>query len=58
MDPLTEPKEKKHVGASVMLLSGKEFLKAMKKDKGVYCVVVVKPREETKEKVPMPQEVQ
>lgn len=44
MDPLTEPKEDKHVGESVMLLSGKEFLKAMKKKKGVCCAVVVRPR--------------
>ena len=41
-----------------MLLSGKEFLKAMKKEKGVCCVVIVKPKEETKEKVSIPIEVQ
>ena len=58
MDPLTEPKEEKHVGESVMFLSGEEVLKAIMKEKWVCCVVVVRPREETKEKVPMPQEVQ
>ena len=54
---MQEPSEEKHVGSSVMLLSRKEFLKAMKKEKGVCCVVVVKPKEETKEKYNMPLEV-
>lgn len=58
MDPLTKLKEEKHVRTSVILLSGNEFLKAMKKEKGVCCPVVVRPREETKEKVHAPQEVQ
>ena len=57
MDPLIEPKEEKHVGASMMLLSVKEFLKVMKKEKGFCCAVVVRPREETKEKVHLLQEV-
>lgn len=30
----------------------------MKKERGVCCVAIVKPKEETKEKVSMPQEVQ
>lgn len=58
MDPLVEPSEEKHLGTSIMVLSGKEFLKVMKKEKGVCCVAVVKLREETKEKVTIPQEVQ
>ena len=36
MDPLTKPKEENSVGESVNLLSGKEFLKALKKEKGVF----------------------
>lgn len=43
---------------SVKLMSEKEFLKAMKKEKGVCCVVIVKPKEETKEKANMPPKVQ
>lgn len=49
MDPLAEPNEEKHVGSSVMLLSGKDFLKVMKKEKGVFCTIIVKPREESRE---------
>lgn len=45
MDPLPETIEDKHVSSSVMLLSGKEFLKSMKKEKGVCCAVVVRPKE-------------
>ena len=41
-----------------MILSGKEFLKVMKKEKGVCCIVIVKLREETKEKIQVPEEVQ
>lgn len=58
MDPLPSFVEEKHVGASVMLMSGKEFIKAMKKEKGFCCAVVVKPNEETKPKVVVPTEVQ
>lgn len=57
MDPLLETIEEKHVGYSVMLLSGKEFLKAMKKDKGVCCAMVVRPKDKTKEKASIPLEV-
>lgn len=46
------------MGTSVPLLSGKDFLKPMKKEKRVCCVVIVKPKEETKEEVNMPTEVQ
>ena len=41
-----------------MSSSEEETRKVMKKEKGLCCAVNVKPREETKEKVSMPQEVQ
>ena len=54
MDPLAEPSGEKHVVNSVVLMSGKKFLKVVKKEKGVCCVVVVKPREKMKEKIQVP----
>ena len=30
----------------------------MKEEKGIFCAVIVKPREDTKEKINMPREVQ
>ena len=57
MDPLVEPSEEKQVGSSVMLLSDKDFLNIMKKEKRLYYAVIVKPKEKTKEKIIMPQEV-
>ncbi|XP_059078066.1 uncharacterized protein LOC131876639 [Cryptomeria japonica] len=60
MDPLVEQGEERHVGSSVMLLSGEEFLKVLKHEGSQGCAIIMKPKEEVKatNKLVVPQEVQ
>lgn len=48
MDPLVVQGEERHVGSSVMLLSGKEFLKDLKHEGNQGCAIIVKPKVEAK----------
>lgn len=48
MDPLIDQGEERYVGSSVMLLSGKDFLKFLKHEGNQGCDLIVKPKEETK----------
>lgn len=48
MDPLPDPKEEKQVGSSVMLMSGKEFLKVLKQEGNQGYAIFLKPKDEAK----------